>query len=140
MTPLTSYSQSTKIQAAIDRIEMAARAHEWFHAVVYTAAILERQCILRINEFLQTSGKNCQRAPWHLNQSALLLFALDLIEQRDYDLLLKLNKARNEFVHRGEHPKYKRGKEADEKYSILIEEALRIMTNPLRISDVPVSR
>lgn len=126
----------------LQHIEDAMNRKDWFYAIVYSASIMERQCHIKIVDHLDDHKLNYNKktvGDLYLSQQALLLLTCGVIDQHDYDIITKVNQARNNFIHRKEGPKYFIGTRANNEYSPLVNEALQILKDKLSVTRVYVS-
>jgi len=131
--------------AQIFKIKKAKEEKEWFTAVVLSATQLERHGYLKVKEYLESLSvkpdlidKILEKI--HLFEIAKYLLAVEKINDKEYNTLIAINQERNNFIHRREKEKFKRGSEAQEKYVPLIDEAIRILEENLNARRLCISK
>ena len=131
--------------AQISKLKKAREELDWFTAIVLSATQLERHGYLAIKEYLESLKVNSDLIDKllnmkHLRQIAEYLLAIKKIEKEEYDTLIAINKERNNFIHRGEREKFKRGIEAQKVYGPLVDAAIRILEERLDAVRLRVSK
>jgi len=123
--------------AQLPKIRKAAERNEWFTAIVLSATQLERHSYWIIREYLEYRRIESRLVdlliePLHLFQFAECLLAMKAIDERECQTIKEINKARNFFIHRRMREKFKRGREAREAYSSLVDAAIKILEEKLQ--------
>jgi len=124
--------------AQLPIIEAAEARGDWFTAIVLCATQIEYNGCVKIKEHLTSLKVDTDLAdavlePLYLRDVVECLLVMKVIDKKERGTILRINKARNDFVHRRENVKFKRGKEAEEEYQPLVEEAKRILREKLDV-------
>ncbi len=124
--------------AQLQMIKDSRNKGDWFTAIVLSTTQLERHGSLEIRNYLEELKGKPKIIDYilkrlYLRQIAGYLLTLEKIEKKEYDTIMKLNDARNYFVHRQEKEEFKRGNEAKMKYTFLVNEAERILIEKLNV-------
>ena len=122
--------------AQLSRIQDAKERKDWFTAIVLSATQIERHGYLVILEYLESFKINPRLIDTtferiYLRQIAKYLQILEKIDKHEYKAIVRINTERNKFIHRKKEEEFKRGIEAEELYSKLVDEAIRILIEKL---------
>ena len=131
--------------AQISKLEKARNESDWFTAIVLSATQLERHGYLEIKEYLESLNVNSRLIDrllekTYLSQIAGYLLAIKKIDEKEYRTVMKINDARNKFLHRRKEEKFERGAKAKGEYEPLVNEAIRILKEKLSAVRLLVSR
>jgi hypothetical protein len=132
--------------AQLERIMDAVKQQDWFNAVVLSAIQLEHNGCAKIEDYLESLNANPELIDnlletLYLKDVAKCLKTMEIIDSKEFSNIMKINDARNAFVHRRrdfffhkrKSIKLKRGKEAQETYEPLVLEAVRILKEKLDV-------
>jgi hypothetical protein len=120
----------------IPPIEAARDSRDWFKAVVLCAIQLERYGYLTLKKSLDSLEIDYVKDSLEklfLPQIALFLLAQNKVTSAEYHTILSVNTERNRFVHRKEIVKFLQGPEAGDKYTPLVNESIRILSEKLGV-------
>ena len=119
-------------------IERARDNLDWFQAVVFSAIQLERFGYFAIKDHLKSlkidSDKNIVKSfldHLYLPQIALFLLGINKLTFEEYKTMIQINTERNNFMHRREVKHFAHGQQAKEKYTPLVNEAMKVLKEKL---------
>jgi hypothetical protein len=125
--------------AQLERIQTAAEEQDWFTAIVLSATQLEKHGCAKIKKYLESLKVDPRISdailePLYLRDVAQCLLVMKTIDKQEYDTIMKVNEVRKHFIHRREQEKFKRGKEAQKEYQLLVNKAKRILIKKLDVT------
>jgi len=115
-------------------IEKARDESDWFMAIVFSAIQLERYGYFILKKHLESMEVQYEQKVLEflpLSSIALFLVALGKITSPEYQTIIAVNHARNDFMHRRDVKQFAHGEQAKNQYTPLVNRTIKILTKKL---------
>ena len=124
-------------------LENAKKTTDWFTAIIQMATQLERYGYLIIREYFESKKVDLKIIDKLLNRLTLYeishyLFLMKVINKNEREVIEKIAKERNKFVHRKKGSDYLIGTKANIEYEPIFKEAIQILKEKLNVIRVSV--